>query len=441
MSDANYLSEVREQYEELPYPRREPEEEKTRILEPTLNVLAIINHYCFKGKQDFNGFRVLAAGDGTGDSTIFLAEQLKEKNAEIVYVDISKASMKVAQERARIRGLSNIKWIHGSILSLTEMDIGEFDYITCTGVLHHLENPEDGLISLRSVLRPGGAIGILIYGKIGRTGLYQMQDLMRIVNIDEQDIHNKVENTRAILKELPATNWWVRGKNIMGGPELHGAASVYDMFLHSQDRAYTVPEMYEFVSNCGLNFVEHSEKKLFYRPETYIKDRILLKKIYRLDREKREAIAELIAGDLIKHVFYVSNQTDTIAVLDDPDNVPFLLYTPIDTQKLHDTILGNPGQQIVLKRPDGFAIGIRPRKYTHLIFKYLDGNRCFGDIFEHIRHDLEQPDLNDQEIFEDFLPIFTAFNNGDWLLLRDKCVDRYKTRDEIQGPLLRKYSA
>jgi len=133
VSDANYLSEVREQYEELPYPRRNPEEEKTRILEPTLNFLAIINHYCFRGKQDFNDFRVLAAGDGTGDSTIFLAEQLKEKNAEIVYVDISMASMKVAQERARIRGLSNIKWIHGSILSLTEMGIGEFDYITCTG--------------------------------------------------------------------------------------------------------------------------------------------------------------------------------------------------------------------------------------------------------------------------------------------------------------------
>jgi len=355
-------------------------------------------------------------------------------------VDISMASMKVAQERARIRGLSNIKWIHGSILSLTEMGIGEFDYITCTGVLHHLENPEDGLISLRSVLRPGGAIAILIYGKIGRTGLYQMQDLMRIVNINEQDIHNKVENTRAILKELPATNWWVRGKDIMGGPELHGATSVYDMFLHSQDRAYTIPEMYEFVRNCGLNFVEHAGRKLFYRPEAYIKDHILLKKIYRLDREKREAIAELIAGDLIYHVFYVSNQTDTIAVLDDPDNVPFILNTPIDTLQLHDTILGSPGQQIVLKRPDGFEIGIRPRKYTHLIFKYLDGNRCFGDIFDHLRHDLEQPDLGNQEIFEDFLPIFTVFNNGDWLLLRDKCVGRYKTRDEIQEPLLRKYS-
>ncbi|UUZ71957.1 hypothetical protein LP415_25345 [Polaromonas sp. P1(28)-8] len=73
----NYLPQVRSQYEALPYPPCNPEDDRQRLVLTWLEDLPMINHYCFAGKQSFrNGFRALVAGGGTGDATIFLAEQL-----------------------------------------------------------------------------------------------------------------------------------------------------------------------------------------------------------------------------------------------------------------------------------------------------------------------------------------------------------------------------
>ena len=83
--------------------------------------------------------------------------------------------MDIAKQRASIRGLNNITWMHTSLLDLPSLDIGKFDYINCSGVLHHLESPQEGLAALNSVLKQDGAILIMVYAKYGRTAIYQIQ--------------------------------------------------------------------------------------------------------------------------------------------------------------------------------------------------------------------------------------------------------------------------
>jgi 2-polyprenyl-3-methyl-5-hydroxy-6-metoxy-1,4-benzoquinol methylase len=68
---------------------------------------------------------------------------------------VSSASLAIAKKRAEIRGLTNIAWIHDSLLNLGRLGLGKFDYINCVGVLHHLENPDDGLRALLEVLGRG----------------------------------------------------------------------------------------------------------------------------------------------------------------------------------------------------------------------------------------------------------------------------------------------
>ena len=145
------LAEVQEHYQDYPYPFRDPNQEKERLLAICGEFLGELNHFLYKGKENFNNnFRCLIAGGGTGDSTIYLAEQLKDKkNAEIIYLDFSKPSMEVAQKRAEVRGLKNIKWINDSILNIPNLKLGKFNYINCTGVLHHLANPDEGLKNLK----------------------------------------------------------------------------------------------------------------------------------------------------------------------------------------------------------------------------------------------------------------------------------------------------
>jgi len=291
-SYTEYLKSLGRQYEEFPYPERNPEDEKKRLLPTMGDKLGHINHYCFEGKRDFSkNFRVLVAGGGTGDALIFLAEQLRDTDAEIVYLDLSHASMAVAKNRAQVRQLNNIQWEHGSLLDLDPSVIGTFDYINCSGVLMILEEPQRGLAALSSVLKDDGAMVIMVYAEYGRTAIYQMQELMRLVNQDEPDMRVKMENCKTILNELPDSHWLnlltVNGVSYKNLNEIE----LYDLFLIGTDRAYTIPQLYDFIEGEGLllghlfSHMAHYGDNL-YKPETYIKNNKLLERIKNYDKRE-----------------------------------------------------------------------------------------------------------------------------------------------------------
>ena len=145
------MDEVRAQYEALPYPPRDPRDEAIRLITGTPSHILEINHYLFSGRLNFTRpFRALVAGGGTGDACIMLAQQLADRRCpgEVVYLDLSTASRQICEGRAKARGLRNINFLTGSLLDLPSMPIGQFDYIDCTGVLHHLPDPAAGMRAL-----------------------------------------------------------------------------------------------------------------------------------------------------------------------------------------------------------------------------------------------------------------------------------------------------
>lgn len=437
----NPLSDVKAHYEHYPYPHRDPADEKNRLIEITLDKLAQINFYCFKGKQSFNSnFRVLIAGGGTGDSTIFLAEQLRHYNAEIVYSDLSAASMKIAQERAKIRKLNNITWINDSLLALPDLALEPFDYINCGGVLHYLDEAYNRrlLFTLKSLLKPEGSMGMMVYAQYGRTGVYQMQQLMRLLNAGTQDMSAKLANTRSILEILPPTNWFKRAEELFAVDIEFGDVGLYDLFLHAQDRAYTVLEMYEFIESCGLHFVEFATiRRILYDPDFLTDDPTLLAIIKKLDKKQQQAVAELINGSITKHLFYVANQPDTIAALENLENVPFL--APSITVNIADLIEKQPaGEPVTVFQSNGINIIFQPGAYTQFIFKYLDGQRSLQAIFDQVRQILNKSELTNQSLLADFKPIYQRFNQLDLILLRHESVGPFATTDELQRTVFKK---
>jgi len=422
---------VQEHYQEFPYPFRDPEDETQRLLMVCGENLYELNHFLYKGKEDFNkGFRVLIAGGGTGDSAIYMAEQLKNKKAEIVYLDFSKPSMEVAQKRAEKRGLTNITWVLDSILNIPNLNLGKFDFINCSGVLHHLQSPPAGLKILQDSLTANGGMMIMVYGQYGRTGVYQMQDIMKMVN---QDISNRVAevmNAKLILDILPATNWLVRGKELVNDVATFGDIGVYDLFLHKQDRAYTIPELYEFIHDAGLHFVEFNDvaEKLALRPESHIKDFSLLQRIKKMDVVTQQAICELIVGNIIKHTFYASNQKDSIANFDNLNNVPlFWGLAKNISQQIYDHITNlQPSHFINFTLNNQFIqnhnIQIPIGNYTKNVVKQMiDGNKSFAEICDAVREELQQ-EISNEALMIEIKNISTPFLNAGNMLFHDKSV-------------------
>jgi SAM-dependent methyltransferase len=427
--NARYLANVRAQYEALPYPARDPEEERTRLIRTEGDHLATLNHFCYRGRRDFGDFRALVAGSGTGDATIHLAAQLERfPGAGVISIDISEASNDVARARARVRGLKNITFLHGSLLDLDEMDLEPFDYINCSGVLHHLADPDAGLNALKAVLKSDGAMGLMLYATYGRTGIYQMQALMRLVNGDERDIQAKVDNTKAVLGCLPPSNWLKRGEDLVHDHKLFGDVGVYDLFLHEQDRAYTVPEVYDFVERAGLKLVEYyrPRDRVLLDPEACIPDASLLERVRARDLRTQRAVAELMTGRLIKHDFYVAATADTVASPDDLDNVPFLTggFKAESSRALAAQVRQAPRAPVEINAQI-YRYSFQPGRHTAAIFDHLDGERSLGEIYAAVRGATGAGGPSDADLAADFAPVYARMVFGGHLLLRHRSVPAY----------------
>ncbi len=300
---------VAAQYEAYPYPARDPKDEARRLVTGSPSRLLEIRAYLYGGRPLPQGFRALVAGGGTGDGTIMLAQQLADAgraDAELVYLDLSAASRAVCEARAAARGLTNIRFHSGAIEDLGRRDLGRFDYIDCCGVLHHLADPARGLAGLTAALAPrvaegGGGLGLMVYGRYGRSGVYELQAALRSLGRG-LTLPRQVALTRRLLAELPRTNRFAR--NPILGDHKRSDAELVDLLLHGCDRAYTVPELSALAAGAGLEIAAWIEP-LRYDPATYLPDE-LHARLDGLEPAERAALAEQLAGNLKTHTLYLA---------------------------------------------------------------------------------------------------------------------------------------
>ncbi|WP_373087161.1 class I SAM-dependent methyltransferase [Sneathiella sp.] len=368
---------VKRQYEKYPYPPRNPADEKNRLIEGSPSHLDEVNHYLFAGKRDFSGpFRALEAGGGTGDAAIMLAQHLADRGdqSHVLYLDLSAASRVVAEARAEVRGLTNIEFRTASLLDLPDMGLAHFDYIDCCGVLHHLEEPEKGLAALTGSLAEEGGMGLMVYATLGRTGVYPVQKALKAL-AGEDDPAQQVGLAKALLKDLPKTNWLTKNE-MVGDHRLGENAALYDLLLHPRDRSYLVPEVEALLDEAGMELVSYIEP-VRYRPEIYLKDKLLIKRAQGLGRSQQAALAENLSGALKTHTFYARKKDGTAAgsATFEPDMIPILKdRNPEVLAKAcaaHSTLTVNfDGETMAVPVPAGTAEFIR----------LIDGRRSLQGI-------------------------------------------------------------
>ncbi|MEL7254895.1 MAG: class I SAM-dependent methyltransferase [Pseudomonadota bacterium] len=246
------MSKVKDQYEAYPYPERDPKDEKKRLITGSPSLPQEIDHFLFGGARDWRQpLRILVAGGGTGDGLIQLTALLTQygKPYEATYIDLSTASRKTAEARAKIRGLKNIRFLTGSLLDAPKH--GPFDYIDCCGVLHHLPDPDAGFAALRAAVAPGGGIGFMVYAPYGRSGVYPLQEAFGALYADAAP-PEKLKAAQTLFEQLPEGHPFKSNPNL--NDHKNGPAGFYDLLLHSQDRAYDVTTLMDTLTRTGWAF-------------------------------------------------------------------------------------------------------------------------------------------------------------------------------------------
>jgi SAM-dependent methyltransferase len=118
------------------------------------------------------GVRILDAGCGTGQLTIFLSMV----HREIVGIDFSYHSLCTGNNFKGRFGLCDASFVQMDLFHLGFKE-ESFDYVFCNGVLHHTANAYGAFQNLCRLVKPGGYITIGLYNTYGRLLL----DLRRLV--------------------------------------------------------------------------------------------------------------------------------------------------------------------------------------------------------------------------------------------------------------------
>ncbi|HNX18237.1 MAG TPA: methyltransferase domain-containing protein [Methanoregula sp.] len=104
------------------------------------------------------GSRVLEAGCGTGAQTVILAKN--SPGAQITSIDISRDSIRRAEDRVRAEGIANVRFAACDLFGLP-FEKASFDHIFICFVLEHLPDPVRALAVLSSLISPGGTITVI----------------------------------------------------------------------------------------------------------------------------------------------------------------------------------------------------------------------------------------------------------------------------------------
>ncbi len=388
MRDESYTTEVRDQYEQYPFPYRRPEDERERLIVSEVDHLSKIDHHCFGGRRDFTQpLRILIAGGGTGDALIFLAEQLRGCPCEFVFLDMSARSLETARARCAVRGIERVQWVHGSLIELDALGLGEFDYINCIGVLHHLPEPRAGLEQLTRSLAVEGGMGLMLYGKYGRKNAYLVQELLGLMQAKDEPLAQRVEVARAALLDLGET----RRVHIEGAArELlrssEADAYLVDTYLHGIDQAYTVSDLHELLASCGLsvagftNFfdAQGANCALEYDPGLYFQEPQLVERVTSLAPAARGHVAELLNGSISMHAFYVSRRVGAAAVVVDPEHAAY--PTTTYAQRALEALVAEAPARVQLRLAGGVQRELPLTPVAHRVLAAIDGRTPLGQL-------------------------------------------------------------
>lgn len=242
---------VRSQYEEDPYPRWA----HVQKFSPT-SIYEFLNGRIHS--QDLhqtipNDPEILIAGCGTGKVLMELLSQIHYQSA--IGIDLSIRSLQYTAYKIQNSNLGEVKLKQLDILDLEKLD-RRFDFIDCCGVLHHMEDPDQGLKSLLKVLKEKAFMRLALYSRRAR----------RHINLAREKFSNMKPTAQNISKAR---------QSILGSDArdpLHGISyctdfyslsGCRDLLFHSCEHQYDLLEIKEWLMRndlifCGFEFPSKS---------------------------------------------------------------------------------------------------------------------------------------------------------------------------------------
>jgi hypothetical protein len=219
----------------------------------------------------------------------------------------------------------------------------------------------------------------MVYAPYGRAGIYMLQEFCRRAGICATD--EGIGDLISVLRALPPGH--PLEALLRQAPDFQQESALADALLHPQDRAYSVPQLLDFIQRAGLTFGRWV-KQAPYSARCGVMARLPQSVgIAELSPAEQFAAVELFRGTMVRHSVIVHRN-------DSPSPIPpisftgdsWLSYVPI---RMSETIC-------VQDRLPAAVLINQNHTYTDLImtidateklmFDAIDAHRSIRDILE-----------------------------------------------------------
>jgi len=377
-------AEVQDFYERYPYPPPSDDLDRYRKRWQEPRRRRADFHLFWPGKRYHEDYSILVAGCGTSQAAKYA---VRWPAARVTGIDFSEASVRHTAQLKDKHGLANLMVRHLPLERAADLGTS-FDQIVCTGVLHHLADPDAGLVALRNVLKPDGAMHLMVYAPYGRTGVYMLQEFCRRIGVRATD--SGIRDLIVALRALPSGHPLER--LLRESADFRSESALADALLNPRDRAYSVPEFFEFLARSGLRFARWV-RQAPYSLHCGVMARIgTTLPLGQLTPGDQSAVAELFRGTMLRHsaVAYRDEHTASPDITFAGDDWP--RYIPIraaDTLAVQERLPPGSAAVLINRAHTDTDIYLPVEASEWRLLQSVDGQRTIGELLPpHVPRDV-----------------------------------------------------
>ncbi len=240
-------ADVRDQYEQNPYPRWVKIAIREQALPFNETLRRMLPFAPFTPLPDDSAPELLIAGCGTGSHSLFTAQRFR--GIRVLALDLSLSSISYAKRKTQELGVTNIEYAQADILMLGDVT-RTFDIIESVGVLHHLADPFAGWRTLLTRLRPGGFMHLGFYSELARRDLVKAREF-----IASHGYTSTPDDIRRFRQDLAVQDLSTELQSLTKTPDFYSTSECRDLLFHVQEHRLTLGQIESFLAEFGLQFI------------------------------------------------------------------------------------------------------------------------------------------------------------------------------------------